>query len=68
MLSLHYHWSHEETGRLTPRQAAGYYKRLASMIGGDGDGAGQGSSKEQDWDMNKIYGECDILGIPTPKG
>jgi hypothetical protein len=64
---LHYGWSHDETGRLTPRQAAGYYQRLTEMLGGEEGGSGQSSGKEQDWDMNEIYGEAETLGIPTPK-
>lgn len=31
ILSHYYHWSHDETGRLTQRQAQGYYRRIGDV-------------------------------------
>jgi hypothetical protein len=57
---------HEKTGRLTPRQIRGYYNRIMKvepMFTGEGGGGG---SEEQDWDLNEIFDEAEVLNIPPP--
>jgi hypothetical protein len=51
------------------RQARGYYNRISEvepMFTGDGEGGGPGGSGGQDWDLNKIFDEAEVLGIPPP--
>lgn len=68
MLSRYYGWTHQDTGRLTERQAAGYYNRIPEvekMFACDAK-EGKGGGKQQVRDMNEILDEADYLGIPTP--
>jgi hypothetical protein len=37
------------------------------MLGGDEGGSGQSSAKEQDWDLDEIFDEAEILNLNPPK-
>lgn len=74
MLSHFYHWSHEDTGRLTIRQANGYYERIKTVFqmvnpvaeddGTEDDNTADGDNKGLD--MDAIFDEAEELGLPTP--
>lgn len=63
-------WTHEVTGRLTPRQARGYYYRIPLadrlLYGSELEGSGN-TGKQDSWDLDEIFKEAEDLKIPTPK-
>ena len=64
-LSHFYSWSHEDTGRLTPRQARGYYGRIievAKMFSGN-ESSGEGSH-----DIDAVLEEAEVLGLDITPG
>jgi len=63
VLSKYYSWSHEDTGKLTPRQARGYYQRIIEV---QKMFSGSESEEDGDWDINAILDEAEALNIPTP--